>query len=81
MNNNDVLRSLRYTFDLSDSKVISTFALADHSVTREQISQWLKKDEDPDFKLLKGAELSAFLNGFIIKHRGKKEGVSPEVDK
>lgn len=81
MNNNDVLRSLRYTFDLSDSKMMSLFALAEHPVTREQVSQWLKKDEDPDFKLLKGVELSVFLNGLITKNRGKKEGSTPEPEK
>ena len=77
MNNNDTLRSLRYTFDLDDSKMIALFALAEHIVTRQQVSEWLKKDEDPNFKSLNGVELSIFLNGLIIKHRGKKEGAVP----
>ena len=60
---------------------MSLFALAEYPVTREQVSQWLKKDEDPDFKLLKGVELSVFLNGLITKNRGKKEGSAPEPEK
>jgi len=38
MNNNDILRRIRYTFDFDDSKMIAIFALADQQVTREQIS-------------------------------------------
>ena len=47
MTNNDILRRLRYTFDFNDKKMIALFALADQKVTREQISNWLKKEEDP----------------------------------
>ncbi|MGK0249939.1 MAG: hypothetical protein ACI910_002703, partial [Oleispira sp.] len=34
MTNNDVLRRIRYTFNFSDSKMISLFALAGETVTR-----------------------------------------------
>lgn len=74
MTNNDVLRRMRYIFDLSDSKMISTFAMANVTVSREEISQWLKKDEDANFIKCKDSTLAAFLNGFIIAKRGKKEG-------
>ncbi|MBW6512763.1 MAG: DUF1456 family protein [Desulfuromonadaceae bacterium] len=77
MTNNDILRRLRYAFDLSDAGMIATFALAAHEVTREQISAWLKKDEDPAFQDCRDVQLATFLNGFIIDRRGKKEGVQP----
>ncbi|MCK4834271.1 MAG: DUF1456 family protein, partial [Gammaproteobacteria bacterium] len=47
MTNNDILRRIRYIFDFNDTKMISIFAQADHAVTREQISNWMKKDDDP----------------------------------
>ena len=50
MTNNDILRRLRYTFDFSDSKMIAIFGSADLQVTREQISDWLKKEEDLAFQ-------------------------------
>ena len=50
MDNNDIIRRIRYAFDLSDAKMIEIFALADHEVTRPQISNWLKKDDDPYFQ-------------------------------
>lgn len=80
MTNNDILRRLRFIFDLSDSKMIATFALADLVVTREQVSDWLKQDDKPDFKALSDHQLAIFLNGFINKNRGKKDGVQPEAE-
>ena len=47
MNANDILRRIRYIFDFNDTKVIDIFGQADLEVTREQISDWLKKDDDP----------------------------------
>lgn len=74
MTNNDVLRRLRYTFDLKDSTVVEIFALADATVTEAQVIAWLKKDEDKDFAALKDTDLALFLNGFINLKRGKRDG-------
>ncbi len=74
MDNNNILRSLRYTFDISDSKMIQLFGLAGREVTRAEISDWLKGEDDPAFKAIYDKDLSAFLNGFISDKRGKKDG-------
>jgi uncharacterized protein YehS (DUF1456 family) len=81
MNNNDILRRIRYTFDLSDSKMIEIFALASHEVTRAEVSDWLKKDDDPSCLQLYDKQLAIFLNGFIMDKRGKKEGEQPKPEK
>lgn len=81
MTNNDILRRLRYTFDFSDDKMIALFAKADLEVTREQISNWLKKEEDPDHKPINDLLLATFLNGFINDKRGKREGEQPAPEK
>ena len=81
MTNNDVLRRIRYIFDYDDSKIISIFALADKDVTRAQISDWLKKDDDPEFKPCDDVTMASFLNGLINDKRGKKEGAQPEPEK
>ena len=80
MDNNDILRKLRYTFNLSDSKMINIFNEANHSVTRAQVSNWLKKEDHDEFKPITDKELALFLNGFINKKRGKKEGPQPEPE-
>ncbi len=81
MTNNDILRRIRYIFDISDSKMIATFGLADHLVTREQISDWLKKEDDPAYRECSDTQLATFLNGFINDKRGKREGAQPEPEK
>ena len=60
MNKNDILRRIRYIFDLNDSKMISIFDQADHQVTRAQISDWLKKDDDPAFTKCSDMHLAIF---------------------
>lgn len=80
MTNNDSLRSIRYTFNLNDSKMMKIFSLVDVKVTREQVSSWLKREEDPDYVSLKGHEFANFLNGFIIEKRGRRDGPLPEAE-
>jgi uncharacterized protein YehS (DUF1456 family) len=77
MTNNDILRRVRYIFDLSDSKMITIFGLADSKVTREQVSDWLKKDDDPAYKSCSDVNMATFLNGLINLKRGKREGEQP----
>ena len=81
MTNNDIFRRIRYIFDFNDSKMIAVFCLADYQVTREQICNWLKKDDDPAYKKCSDTQLAIFLNGLIIDKRGKKEGPQPEPEK
>jgi len=81
MNKNDILRRIRYTFDLSDSKMISIFDQVDHHVTRAQISDWLKRDDDPAWQKCSDMHLAIFLNGLINDKRGKREGSQPEPEK
>lgn len=78
MNNNDILRQIRYIFDFSDVKLVSLFALAGLEVTREQISSWLKKEDDADFQPCTDLQFARFLDGLIIDRRGPKEGPQPE---
>ena len=81
MNNNDVLRRIRYVFDFGDSKMIAIFGSADYEVTRGQVSDWLKKDDDPAYQECSDTQLAIFLNGLINEKRGKREGAQPEPEK
>jgi uncharacterized protein YehS (DUF1456 family) len=80
MNQNDILRRIRYILDLDDSKMMSICSLGGSEFTRAQISDWLKKDDDPAYQQMKDLELATFLNGLIIEKRGRKDGpqVKPE---
>lgn len=81
MTNNDILRSLRYTFDFSDDKMIALFGLGGKSVTRAEVSDWLKREDDPEYKGIYDKDLAYFLNGLIIDRRGKKDGETPVAEK
>ena len=80
MTNNDILRRVRYIFDFNDDKMIALFALADYEVTRAQISDWMKQEEDAAFKKLSDPLLAMFLNGLINDKRGKKDGPKPKPE-
>ncbi len=81
MTNNDILRRLRFIFDISDSKMIALCKSADLDVTRAEVSDWLKKDNDPDYKACVDETMATFLNGFINDRRGKRAGAQPVPDK
>jgi uncharacterized protein YehS (DUF1456 family) len=81
MTNNDILRSLRYTFDFSDDKMITLFGLGGKTVTRAEVSEWLKREEDPEFTGIYDKDLAYFLNGLIIDRRGRREGDQPVAEK
>lgn len=81
MINNDILRRVRYIFDLRDNTMIEVFSLADLSVTKDQVTAWLKKEEEDGFVKLRDVELATFLNGFINLKRGKREGEQAKPEK
>ena len=81
MNNNSIMRRIRFIFDYSDSRMIELFEFAGKEVTRVEISDWLKKDEDEAFQSLNDQKLAFFLNGMIVANRGKKDGEVPIVEK
>ena len=43
LTNNDILRRIRYTFDIKDAAMADIFSLADVEVSQEQVTHWLKK--------------------------------------
>lgn len=74
MTHNDILRRIRYTFDFDDATMLGFFAHNNVDVTRSQLSDWLRKEEDAGYAEIADRELSAFLNGLIVHRRGRKDG-------
>jgi uncharacterized protein YehS (DUF1456 family) len=81
MSNNDIIRSIRYTFDLKDEEMIQLFSLGGKVVSRAEVSDWMKRDDDPAFMSLYDKDLSHFLNGLIVQKRGKKDDQDPVAEK
>jgi len=76
MNNNDILRRVRFAFDFSNKQSVALFS-KDPSSSVEMTSNGflarLAKDEDDDFAACSDAELCAFLDGLIVEKRGLRE--------
>ena len=81
MNNNDTIRRMRFAFSLDDHAMMTLFKKGGYEATRAEVSNWLKKEEDTDFQVLKDVMLATFLNGFIVEKRGKKDGEEPVPEK
>jgi len=81
MLNNDLLRQLRYVFDYNDIEMINIFKLGDLEVSRDVLVNWLKKEEDEGFQSLHDIKLATFLNGLIVKNRGRRDGEQPKPEK
>ena len=81
MTNNDILRRIRFTFNFSDKQMIALFKEAELDVTRAEVSDWLKKDDDPAYQRCNDKQMATFLNGLINQRRGKKDGPQPEPEK
>ncbi|MCW4455667.1 DUF1456 family protein [Flavobacterium sp. MXW15] len=79
MINNDVLRSIRYTLDLSDGMIVDTIHLADpaFAVDPAQVHDFLRKDDEPLFVECPDPVLAHFLDGLIFHYRGRDESMPP----
>ena len=81
MKNNDILRRIRFVFNLDDSKMMKLSSTKEKQVSRAEISDWLKRDDDIGHKEMIDVELAIFLNHFIEEKRGKRDGPAPEPEK
>jgi len=81
MTNNDTLRRLRFAFNFDDKTMMRLFALGGQEVTRAEVSNWLKKEDDEYHVGIYDKQLAIFLNGLIIDRRGAREGGPPKPEK
>lgn len=81
MTNNDILRRIRYTFDYSDIKLLALCSSDEQQISRDQLSAWLKKEDDPGYKRCNDTQMATFLNGLIVENRGKREGAQPKTER
>lgn len=80
MTNNDILRRIRYIFNLRDGSIVDIFRLGNKEVSMKSVYSWLLKEEESDYTSLQDSDLAHFLNGFIVKMRGAKDGIQPVAE-
>jgi uncharacterized protein YehS (DUF1456 family) len=79
MENNAVLRSLRYTLDYDDRKMAETAALGGLPFDPDRMESMLKKEEDEGFESCDNETLVRFLDGLIIQRRGPSDKSRPDT--
>ena len=72
MNNNDILRRLRYAFNFNDIQMTKAIAHVEEKVDLVKVGRWLKREDHHDFLALSDAGLCQFLDGLIIEKRGPR---------
>jgi len=73
MNNNNILRRIRYILDLKDNQITRIFKHVEVEATEQQVNRWLKRDDEADFEPLSDDALIDFLDALIIEKRGQKD--------
>ena len=74
MNNNDILRRVRYALDISNPVMIEIFKLSGCTLELPTLLKLLKKEEEEEFISCSNPLLSFFLDGLIVHKRGRREG-------
>lgn len=72
MKNNDILKKLRVALKLKDIDIIDILKLVDFEITKAQLSALFRKEDHKNYIVCKDQILRKFLNGLIIKNRGKE---------
>lgn len=73
MLNNDVLRSLRYTLDISETKMIEIIQLSGKQVAPDDLAAMLKKEDEEGFTPCDDELMAHFLDGLVYFKRGKDD--------
>ena len=73
MLNNDVLRSLRYTLDISDAQMVDIIKLSGKQVAPSDLAAMLKKEDEEGFTPCDDELMAHFLDGLVFFKRGKDD--------
>lgn len=77
MNNNDILRRLRFALNLSDARLVSIFALGGFETDESTARNLMAREDEPGVAYCDGDILGAFLDGLIIDRRGPRDPGAP----
>lgn len=77
MINNDVMRSVRFMLKLDDTRLAAIIKLGGGEVTRVQVTDFLKREDEPGYVLCDSQVMAHFLDGLIIFRRGRDESATP----
>lgn len=71
LNNNDIMKKLRVALKLKDTDIIEILELAEFKSTPTELSAIFRKEDHPNYMPCGDQILRRFLDGLIIRNRGK----------
>ena len=77
MNNNDVLRRIRFALKLSDAEVKRLCQLVDVEVIEAALVSWIAREGEPLFSPCPDQVLEALLDGYVLARRGPPDPSRP----
>ena len=77
MDNNDILRRLRFALNIGDEGIKEIYGLAGHNLDMASLPGLLKKKDDEGSLPCSDKMLEYFLDGLIILKRGRKTDTPP----
>lgn len=77
MDNNDLLRRLRYALRCDDSNTSRLIQLGDGDASTAQVARWRAKEDAEDFEPCNSKAIEFFLAGLIIENRGPRDVPAP----
>ncbi len=81
MNNNDILRRLRYALNIKDATMIEIFKLSEYKIGKSDLTGLLKKEEEEGCVNCSDNVIELFLDGLIVYKRGKRETMPGNMKK
>jgi uncharacterized protein YehS (DUF1456 family) len=78
MDNNDVLKRLRYALNITDLKVVELFKLVDYDIPKPELESIFKTEDEPGYAKCGDPLMDKFLEALVISRRGRKPEAASE---
>lgn len=73
MTNNDIFKKLRVALSFRDTDIIECLELVDYKISKSELSAIFRSEDHPNYVACGDQLLRNFLDGLIIKNRGRME--------
>lgn len=80
LTNNDILKKLRVALSFRDTDIMECLSLVDFKISKSELAALFRNPDHPNYQECGDQILRNFLNGLIIKNRGKREDSKAQED-
>lgn len=70
--NNDIMKKLRVALKLRDTDIIEILKLADFEISKTELSAFFRREDHENYMPCGDQIVRRFLDGLIIRNRGKQ---------